>query len=145
VAINTTKVAVGGVAASVVNLAFGFLVYNVLLGPRMNAELDAVVAGGSAKMMAGTANMVIGLGGQVVIGFLLAWLYAALRPRFGPGMMTAAYAGLVLWLAGFVFYSGWYSLGAITGPTYFMASAGALVINIAAAAAAGFLYKEEGA
>lgn len=141
-AINTTKVAVGGVAAAVVNLALGFVVFNMLLASRMNAELDAVIPGGSAKMMAGTANMVIGLGGQVLIGFLLAWLYAAMRPRFGPGMMTAVYAGLVLWLAGFVFYSGWYSVGAITGATYMMASVAALVINVAAAAAAGFLYKE---
>ena len=143
-AINTQKVVVGGVAASVVNLALGYVVFNMLLAGRMNAEIDAVIPGGSAKMMAGTANMVIGMGGQVLIGFMLAWLYAAMRPRFGPGMKTAAYAGLVLWVAGLVFYSGWYSVGAMTGATYLMASCASLVINIAAGAVAGMLYKEEG-
>lgn len=143
-AVNTQKVVVGGVAASVVNLALGFVVFNMLLAGRMNAEIDAVIPGASAKMMAGTANMVIGFGGQVLIGFMLAWLYAAMRPRFGPGMMTAAYAGLVVWVAGLVFYSGWYSVGAMSGATYLMASGASLVINIAAAATAGMLYKEEG-
>ena len=34
----------------------------------------------------------------VVMGIGLIWLYAAIRPRYGPGPRTAAIAGFVMWL-----------------------------------------------
>jgi hypothetical protein len=34
---------------------------------------------------------------DVVAGIALVWLYAALRPRFGAGLATAAKAGVVGW------------------------------------------------
>jgi Na+/H+ antiporter NhaC len=33
------------------------------------------------------------------LGLLIAWGYAALRPRFGPGPQTAVIAGVAVWLA----------------------------------------------
>ena len=35
----------------------------------------------------------------LVYGILAIWLYAAIRPRYGPGPKTAACAGLALWLS----------------------------------------------
>lgn len=35
----------------------------------------------------------------LVYGILSMWLYAAIRPRYGPGPKTAACAGLALWLS----------------------------------------------
>jgi hypothetical protein len=35
---------------------------------------------------------------DLVGGVVIAWLYAAMRPRFGTGAKTAIYAGLVEWL-----------------------------------------------
>ena len=32
-------------------------------------------------------------------GVLAVWIYAAIRPRFGAGIMTAAIAGLAVWFA----------------------------------------------
>ena len=142
-AINTSKVVVGGIAASVVNLALGFVAFGLWLGPKMNAEMDAVIPGASAKMMAGS-NMVAGLLGQVVIGFLLAWLYAAMRPRFGPGMKTAVYASLPVWISGVIFYMGYMQMGTMSMNSYMMGGIVSLVVTIAAAATAGVLYKEEG-
>ncbi|MEQ8331402.1 MAG: hypothetical protein RH859_13165 [Longimicrobiales bacterium] len=37
-----------------------------------------------------------------LLGIVLIWLYAAMRPRFGPGPRTAAMAGLAVWFI----YSG---------------------------------------
>ena len=45
-------------------------------------------------------------GGQIavftIVGFALGivtvWLYAAIRPRFGPGIRTAIVTGVVIWL-----------------------------------------------
>ena len=76
-------------------------------------------------------------------GFLTLFLYVLLRPRLGPGVTTAAWAGLVAWVA----YS-------FTGPVQFIplgffseelwVSAGAyqLVASIIAAIAGAAVYRE---
>lgn len=142
-AINTPKVLVGGIAAGVVMNVVGFLGNGMLLGPRMNAEMDAVVPGLSQRMMTG-ASIAVNVVTQLVIGILLVWLYAAIRPRFGPGFKTAAYAALVIWLCGLLFYSGWYLSGMMTASTYVFASLIALITLLAGAYVGGMLYKEEG-
>jgi hypothetical protein len=43
----------------------------------------------------------------IVLGLLLAWLYAAIRPRYGPGPMTALRAGTFLWVATWLIYYVW--------------------------------------
>lgn len=141
---NTSKIVVGGLAAGVVMSVLGILLIGLALGPQMNAQMDAVVPGLSAKM-AGTAGMVLGIASNFVIGVLLVWLYAAMRPRFGPGFRTAAYAALPIWICGWVFYQGWYIGGLMTGMTYILAGFANLVVLLASAYVGGMLYKEEGA
>jgi hypothetical protein len=143
-AINAQKVIVGGIAAGIVMNVLGFLGQGMLLGARMNAEMDAVVPGLSQRMMTG-ASIAINVLTQLVIGVLLVWLYAAMRPRFGPGFKTAAYAALVIWLCGLLFYSGWYLTGMMLASTYVFVSLVALVTLLAGAYVGGMLYKEEGA
>jgi hypothetical protein len=45
----------------------------------------------------------------VVLGFLLGiatvWLYAAIRPRFTPGVPTAVYAALAVWFLAYIYPS----------------------------------------
>jgi len=43
------------------------------------------------------ANVPFLVGATFLIGFVAVWLYAAIRPRFGPGPKTAVYAGLAVW------------------------------------------------
>jgi hypothetical protein len=143
-AINAQKVIVGGIAAGIVMNVLGFLGQGMLLGARMNAEMDAVVPGLSQRMVTG-ASIAINVLTQLVIGVLLVWLYAAMRPRFGPGFKTAAYAALVIWLCGLLFYSGWYLTGMMLASTYVFVSLVALVTLLAGAYVGGMLYKEEGA
>jgi len=142
-AINTQKVVVGGLAAGVVMNVVGYVGFGMLLGARFTAEMDAVVPGLSAKMNTG-ANMGVGIASQFVIGLLLAWLYAAMRPRFGAGMKTAVYAALVIWLCGDVFYLDNWQSGMMSMTSYVYAACMMLVGLIAAGAVAGMLYKEEG-
>lgn len=143
-AINTQKVIVGGLAAGVVMNIIGFLGHGMLLGSRMNAEMDAVAPGLSARFMTGGA-IAASVITWLVMGVLLVWLYAAMRPRFGPGFKTAAYAGLVIWICGLFFYMGWIFSGMSTASTYVMASVVSLVTLLAGAYVGGMLYKEEGA
>ena len=140
-AINTSKVMVGGAAAAVVNLALGFVVFGLWLGPKMNAEMDAVIPGASAKMMAGS-NMVWGLVGQAAIAFLLVWTYAAMRPRFGPGPKTAALAVVPVWISGAVFYLVPMQMGTMSSGSYWMGMAASLVTTVAASIVGAMLYKE---
>jgi len=142
-AINTGRVVAGGVAAGVVLNAVGFVGFNMMLGPRFNAEMDAVVPGLSTKMATGA---VVGttVVSQFIIGLLVAWLYAAMRPRFGPGMKTAMYAAFPVWLCGALFYLDNMQSGMMSMTSYIYASLLMLVGLGAAAWLAGMMYTEEG-
>ena len=143
-AINASKVMVGGLAAGLVANLIGYVGFGMLLGPRMEAEMVAVAPVLAGRGMSGSA-----IATQVVfsfiIGFLLVWLYAAMRPRFGPGPKTAVYAALVVWLCGFLFHIDWLLIGLMTTTTYALASFAALIQLIAAAWVGGMIYKEDAA
>jgi hypothetical protein len=38
-----------------------------------------------------------------ILGIATVWLYAAIRPRFNPGMKTAAIAGLAVWFFAYLY------------------------------------------
>src|ERR1700680_1084787 len=131
-AINTKKVLIGGIAAGVVINVIDFISNTYILGARMKAESDAFKPGMSDQMTTGSA-----IAGYVVmdlvLGILLVWTYAAIRPRFGPGLKTAVYAAVLFWLLAGIFYSGnlhmgmmsaglWWSF-AIVGLVNFLLSA----------------------
>ncbi len=140
-AINTSKVVVGGLAAGVVANIIGFLGFGVLLGPRFEAEAAAVAPALQGRGMTSGA-IATNVVATFAVGLLLVWLYAAMRPRFGPGMKTATYAALAVWICGFLFHLDMLILGMIAAGTYAMASIVAFVQVIASAGVGGMLYKE---
>ena len=142
-AINTSKVLVGGLAAGVVANIIGYIGFGLLLGPRMEAEMVAVAPVLEGRGM-GSSALITNVIAQFVVGILLVWVYAAIRPRFGPGVKTAVYAALVVWLCGFLFHLDWLLVGLMTSGTYMMAALAALVQLIPSAAVGAMLYKEEG-
>ena len=81
-AINTSKVVVGGLAAGVVANIIGFLGFGVLLGPRFEAEAAAVAPALQGRGMTSGA-IATNVVATFAVGILLVWLYAAMRPRFG--------------------------------------------------------------
>src|SRR5262245_5091925 len=141
-AMNTSKVLVGGLAAGVVANIIAFVGFGLLLGQRMEAEAVAVAPVLQGRGMTGGA-IATNVIAQFVVGILLVWLYAAMRPRFGPGMKTATKAALVVWVCGFLFHLDWLIAGMMTSVTYAMAAAVALVQVLASAAVGGMLYREE--
>jgi hypothetical protein len=142
-AINGSRVVLGGLVAGLVMNVIGFVVNGLLLGPKMSAEMDAAVPGLSAKMMTGTGIGVEVLS-QFAIGTLIVWLYAAMRPRFGPGPHTAIIAAIVPWICGLFFYSGWLLSGLMSGGSYVIASCVALINLIVGGLVGAWLYREEG-
>lgn len=143
-AINTPRVLAGGLVAGVVMNVSGFLVQGMMLGKRMEAEMVAVAPTLQGKGMDG-ASMAGRVITQFVVGMLLVWLYAAMRPRFGAGPKTAMYAAFVIWLCGFLFYLDWLYLGTMSAGLYAIVSVAMLVTLAVAAWIGGMIYKEEGA
>jgi len=109
-AINTKKVLIGGFVAGVVMNAIDFVVNGYILAARMKAESDAFKPGLSDQMMQGSAiaSYVVM---DLVLGITLVWTYAAIRPRFGPGIRTASYAALLFWILTMIFMSGYMHMG----------------------------------
>lgn len=138
---NTTKVLIGGIAAGVV-LFLSDIGGLMVFGGRMAADFQA--AGLSEPAM--TAGLLITTALlDVGLGIALVWLYAAIRVRFGPGMQTATYAGLFVWLLAGVFGAGFVILGILSTATFLILSVYYLVAVILAAWVGGRLYSEEAA
>ena len=141
---NMSKVLLGGLAAGVSLNIIDAIAGAAILGERMKAESNAFKAGLGDQMMAGNA-----LYGYIVmdlvLGILLIWLYAAIRPRFGPGVGTAVRAGLLFWILGGIFYSGYLSMGMMSTGLWFTAAIVALINLVIAAIVGAWVYREEGA
>lgn len=96
--INAARVILGGLIAGVViNLSEWF--WNGVVFARDFEE--AMKALNRPYAMSGQAVVVFILWG-FLIGILAVWVYAAVRPRFGPGPRTALRAALMLWLLVYV-------------------------------------------
>jgi hypothetical protein len=132
---------IGGLAAGLVGNIIGFVGFGLLLGPRMRAEAAAALPAVERPGMSG-GMIAVNITVQFVIGVLLVWLYAAMRPRFGPGFRTALYAAMVVWLCGFLFRVDWLLVGMMTSGTYALSSGLALMQVVAAASIGGFVYRE---
>lgn len=89
------------------------------------------------------AGMVIWTVLAFAIGLAGLWLYAAIRPRYGPGPRTALYAALFLWLTFWVF-TALQSLALGTIPHRFLAIGliGGLVAAVAGMLAGCAIYRE---
>ena len=109
-AINTQKVVIGGLAAGVVMNIIDFVSNMFIVGARMKAEADAFKPGMSAQMNQSSA-IVSYIVMDLVLGILLVWTYAAIRPRFGPGMKTATYVAVLFWILAGIFLSGYLHMG----------------------------------
>ena len=98
--INFPRVLLGGLLAGLVMNVGEFLLNDVVVGPEMKtifARLNVPEPGGRF--------IAIAVGFTLIMGIVLIWLYAAMRPRLGPGPKTAICAASIGWLFA-CFYSG---------------------------------------
>ena len=96
--INVRRVIAGGLLAGLVINAFEFAVNGVWLAKQWEAAMQAL---GKASAT-GAAQIVVYNVWGFVMGVFAVWVYAAIRPRFGPGPKTAAVAALAAWLPGYL-------------------------------------------
>ena len=78
------------------------------------------------------------------VGILTIWLYAAIRPRYGPGPKTAAVAALAVWLSGALVDLDWVNSGLtpLAFGALLVPLAVALPAHIAATLLGAWQYKE---
>lgn len=93
--INWRRVIPGGLLAglifNVIELTEGFILVD-----RWVAALERFGIGPDDPVA-----VALGICSMFLYGFFSVWLYAAIRPRFGPGPRTAARAGFAAWFVGF--------------------------------------------
>jgi hypothetical protein len=90
---NWKRILLGGVVAGIL-LNITELATAVLLREKYLAAMRALGHEAAVGGLALLAGLLITCG----IGIFAIWLYAAIRPRYGPGIKTAVIAGGATWL-----------------------------------------------
>jgi hypothetical protein len=90
-AINVKGVLTSGlVVGLVINVSALFMV------PIVGNQMEEALKARNVPPMGGGAMAYFGVV-SLVLGIVLVWLYAAVRPRLGPGPKTAAIVSLLVW------------------------------------------------
>lgn len=100
--INWRRVILGGLAAGLILSASEYVLHEFVLGERMQ---EAMVDMGLEDPTGSDMGIFVGM--TFLLGILLVWLYAAIRPRFGPGPRAAIVAGLFGWVLLHAFWFGY--------------------------------------
>ena len=137
--INMGRLILGGVVAGIVADILGYLVDGVMLAPRWAEGMKALGHFNFSSNDWIWFNL-FGL----VSGIALIWVYASVRPRYGPGPKTAIYAGLAVWILGVLLpnLSVMWAAGLFPTNLTVMTTLGGLVEVIVGALAGAALYKE---
>ena len=78
-----------------------------------------------------------------ILGIVMTWLYAAVRPRLGPGPKTAALIGVAVWFFAYVTATvGMVAMGMTSANMAAVILAWGLAELVLAALAGGWAYKE---
>jgi hypothetical protein len=140
--INASRVILGGLAAGIVIDIFEGLLHGVYLAPTWEQVMTSI---NRSPVVTTNALILYNLWG-LVTGYLLVWVYAAIRPRFGPGPRTAFKAAAAVWLLAYALPTlGWIIPGIITVGMAMLMLSVAIVELIAAAMVGAAIYKEGGA
>jgi hypothetical protein len=136
--IDVGRVILGGLLAGlIINLS------EMVLGLAVMAESWELALRELGMAQPGGGTIAVYLVVGFLLGIITVWIYAAMRPRFGPGPKTAVLAGLVVWLLAYAWrlldigLTGLFDPGLLVLP-----AAWGLVEVVIAALAGGWLYRE---
>jgi uncharacterized membrane protein len=96
--INWNRVILGGLLAGLIINVIDFLVNTFLLKERWAAAMEALGKPATMNSPQIIAFLVVGF----LVGIMMIWLYAAIRPRYGAGCKTAFCAGSAVWVIGYL-------------------------------------------
>jgi hypothetical protein len=136
--INFGRVVLGGLVAGLVLNVGEFLLNDVVLANQMKDFFRRCSIDEPGPNFIAVAVLM-----TFIMGLVIVWTYALIRPRLGPGPLTAAVAALILWFGAYVY------VGVINGMLFgFPASlllivmVWGLVEYVLAAVAGAWVYKE---
>ena len=99
--INISRVIVGGLIAGLVINISEFVLNTFVIAADMEAAMSAM-----KLPPIGTTIILCFVMLAFLLGIATVWLYAAIRPRFGPGMTTAIYGALAVFFLAYVYPTG---------------------------------------
>ena len=136
--INMKGVVICGLLAGlIINISESIL--NI---PVMGAQMEAAMKALNLPTVGNEAIGVFIVGG-FVLGLVLVWLYAAIRPRFGAGPKTAVISAIVVWYLAYFWPSlGMGVMGFMPGKLLFVGVIWGLAEVLVAALVGGWFYKE---
>ena len=139
--INSGRVLLGGLAGGVVANACDFVINTFLMAEdshrmaqRLNLDWNVV----SSPRVAMTWGLI-----DFAYAMLIVWTYAAIRPRFGAGRMTAITAGMIIFGASTIILFGFQQMGVFTPDMFTKSAFFSLITNVAVSLTGGMIYKEE--
>ena len=98
--INISRVFLGGLLAGLIINVFEYVLNGVVFAPQW--ALYEKTVGGHMRPSAIPLFII----SSFVAGIGVVWLYAAARPRLGPGAKTAALTGLAYWFFAYAIPTG---------------------------------------
>jgi hypothetical protein len=135
--INVGRVILGGLLAGLIISISEYVLNTYVMAAETNTVLERL---GLAEI--GT-NQIIGfIALTFVLGIVMIWLYAAIRPRFGAGVKTAIIAAVVVWIFGMLSGVGDVIIGIVPAGTMVLPAIWGLVETIVAAVAGAWVYQE---
>ena len=137
--INLTRVLSGGLFAGLVLNVGEFVLNGIILAQQWSAFIAETGLGETGAVQALSFIIV-----TFLVGIGLVWIYAAIRPRFGPGPKTAVIAGLTVWAIGWLFIGTSFYISGISPAGIAITSIiwGLFEVPVAAIAGA-WLYRED--
>lgn len=136
--INIGSVLKGGLAAGLIMNVSEFILNIPVAGAQMEAELAAHNLPPVSTGAIVTFTLV-----TFLLGIATVWLYAAIRPRLGPGPKTAMVAGVLVWALSYGYASVFfYMLGTQSLGLVVLGVVWSGIEMIIASAVGGYLYTE---
>jgi hypothetical protein len=135
--INWGRVIAGGIVAGIIINAFEYVTNGRVLAADWAAAMQTL-----GRQMPPSAIPLFIVWGFLV-GISAIWLYAAARPRFGPGAGTAVLTGFAFWVIGYLFPNllSW-ALAIFPSRLLAIDTTVGLVEIILASLAGAYIYKE---
>jgi hypothetical protein len=135
--INWGRVIAGGIVAGIIINAFEYVTNGRVLAADWAAAMQTL-----GRQMPPSAIPLFIVWGFLV-GISAIWLYAAARPRFGPGAGTAVLTGFAFWVIGYLFPNlvSW-ALAIFPSRLLAITTLVGLVEIVVASLAGAYIYKE---
>src|SRR6266545_69251 len=139
-AINTGKVIAGGLLAGFIMNVLDMTWNYTVLAADMKAMVDQLRL--DPAVLTDPSKAIPWIIVDFVLGLVIVWTYAAMRPRLGPGPRTAILAGLVPFVSVTAVLCGFASMGVFTQAMLVKSSVFELISVVAGSVAGAWVYKE---